>query len=187
MNGRAAKTDRRVRRLQEALVQAHDRLHKDDVDACHEVLHAALGAGEAMTDVAPLAHRSAFDAAFRSLCIAKGVRAAYVLIDSADGDRARVLTGGDAHLCHVVDASLRRSPSADPPPIRGCKVKRPPKRRPKVACRGHKGKRRFHDKPQAVASLHAIASSDHRRETYPVRAYFCEFCKGWFLTSEPSR
>lgn len=108
MNGRAAKTDRRVRRLQEHIAQAHDRLHKDDVDACHEVIHAAMGSGQAPTDVAPLAHRAAFDAAFRSLCVAKGVRAAFVMLDSVDGEgRARVVTGGDAEVCNVVDVSLR--------------------------------------------------------------------------------
>lgn len=60
-------------------------------------------------------------------------------------------------------------------------------RKTRKECRGHKGKRRFHDHHQAVASLHAIASSEVRRERYPVRAYFCEFCNGWFLTSSASR
>lgn len=53
-------------------------------------------------------------------------------------------------------------------------------------CR-HKGKRRFHDKTQAVSALHTIASRGARRERMPVRAYQCDFCKGWYLTSEGSR
>lgn len=109
MNGKRAKQQRRDGRLVEIVLQAHDWLHKDDVDDCHELLHAALGSGEVDSSVAPLAPGGKFDAAFRRLCIAHGVQAAYVLAEDAGAGRARLLSGGDGDLCALVDNAVRRS------------------------------------------------------------------------------
>lgn len=46
------------------------------------------------------------------------------------------------------------------------------------------GKRRFHDKQEAVAALHVLMSRSSRT-TLPTRAYSCPRCKGWHLTSKP--
>jgi hypothetical protein len=108
VSGRQAKAARRRDRLTEALLQAHDRLHKDDVDGCHEIIHAALGAGELPDDVAPLAQRAGFDREFQRICVEHGVRAAYVAVDSVDGNgRARMLSGGEASVVAMIDRSLR--------------------------------------------------------------------------------
>lgn len=104
---------RAERNLDELVMQAHDRLHKDDVGAAHELLHAALGLEEpVMGDVAPLAQRQRFDEAFRQLCIREGVRASYVLIDRVESqgralDRVRLCSGGDGELCQIVDEAVR--------------------------------------------------------------------------------
>lgn len=114
MSGRQAKADRRAQRaeaerdrLVEHIAQAHDRLHKDDVDACHEVLHAALGSGELDTSVAPLAHTAMFDAEFRALCARTGAVASYVLEDPEQP--GRILSGGHAGLDRVVTSAIRAS------------------------------------------------------------------------------
>lgn len=115
MNGRQAKAQRRQtqrhqsheeQRLTELVMQAHDRLHKDDPDACHEILHVALGTG--YLDIDPLAHRSGFDAGFRALCTQHGVRAAFVMIDRTDETgQARLIGGGDAQLDALLAKALR--------------------------------------------------------------------------------
>lgn len=113
MSGRSAKAARRAERerLDECVRQAHDQLHRDDVDACHELLHEALGQGEADVErVAPLAGLAQFDLAFRRLCLNHGVRAGYVAIDGerdSDG-AARLVSGGDGTLVALVDRAVRR-------------------------------------------------------------------------------
>lgn len=95
----------------ESVMQAHDRLHKGDVAAAHELLHKALGVENEAPDTAPLAHRLGFDAAFRTACRKNGVRAAYVLIDSHSEKGARIIAGGDAALCALLNRML---PGAQP-------------------------------------------------------------------------
>ena len=48
------------------------------------------------------------------------------------------------------------------------------------------GKRRFHDKAEAVHALHLLTSKS-TRDHVPHRAYECGRCKGWHLTSAPLR
>lgn len=87
---------------------AHDRLHKGAIDEAHELLHKALGVEN---DAAPverkLVHLRNFDAAFRTACKKNGVRAMYIVVESTDGRHARLVTGGDADCCAIVDPLLR--------------------------------------------------------------------------------
>lgn len=116
MSGRKAKAARGTRaaeveaerdRLLEHIAQAHDRLHKDDPDACHEVLHSAMGTGELDSSVAPLAHLALFDDEFRRLCVRLGAKASYVLEDPAQA--GRIISGGNAALDGMVSAAVRAS------------------------------------------------------------------------------
>jgi hypothetical protein len=86
---------------------ADDRLHKDDVDGCHELLHQAMGTGEVKTDVAPLVPIADFDQAFRELCLRHGATASYVLAKPTDGEGQRLLSGGDAYLDGLVTRAVR--------------------------------------------------------------------------------
>lgn len=108
-----ARRRRAERNIDELVLQAHDRLHKGDVGAAHELIHAALGLEEpTLDDVAPLGQRARFDEAFRELCIREGVRASYVLIDRVESEgralnRVRLCSGGDGELCQIVDDAVR--------------------------------------------------------------------------------
>jgi hypothetical protein len=94
--------------MTEAVMQAHDRLHKEDIDGCHELLHQALEAGELDTgDVAPLADLAGFDADFRQICVRHNVRASFVAAQDVD-ERQRLLGGGNAQLAAFVGEALRR-------------------------------------------------------------------------------
>lgn len=44
------------------------------------------------------------------------------------------------------------------------------------------GKMRYRSKPEAIRALHLIQNSS-RADKIPQRAYECEACKGWHLTS----
>lgn len=115
MNGRRAKAARRAEpppvvdgeaeRLREFVAQAHDRLHKGDTDAAHELLHGALGSGVYDGDVPPLLGLAGFDEEFRRLCIAHGVRASFVALDPVTP--GRLLSGGDAQLDGYVNGAMR--------------------------------------------------------------------------------
>lgn len=114
MSGRSAKAARRDERerLVEHIAQAHDRLHKGDVEEAHELLHQALGSGEIDATVRPLSHRDKFDRAFRDLCVRHAVAASYILVDEIGGDgRARLLSGGDALLTSQLDEIFQRAVS----------------------------------------------------------------------------
>ncbi|WP_027907136.1 hypothetical protein [Pseudomonas taiwanensis] len=93
----------------ELVLQAHDLLHKGMVNEAHEVLHKLLGVdNDAPEDHQPIAHRRGFDMAFITACRKNGVRAAYVLVDNqSESGMARLLSGGDAQLCAVVDRAMR--------------------------------------------------------------------------------
>jgi hypothetical protein len=111
MSARTAKASRRDERerLVERIAQAHDALHKDDVDEAHGQLHAALGVEERALAVDRLAGGEKFDRAFRQLCAAHGVAAMYVAINSIDDEgMARLVSGGDADLCAMVDRAVRQ-------------------------------------------------------------------------------
>lgn len=109
MSAARGRQRRAERDWREHVLQAHDRLHKDEVDACHELLHAALGLEEPLIhDVAPLIQRAEFDADFRALCLRHGARASFVLIDRWEDERgARLISGGDADLVALIDGCLR--------------------------------------------------------------------------------
>ena len=112
MSGRTAKAARRADKLAEAIAQIHDRLHRGDVEAAHELCHEAMDSGSVESDVAPLtgARMTTFDADFRQLCIRTGVRASYVAIDAANPDPergTRLVSGGDGPLVTMTDAALR--------------------------------------------------------------------------------
>lgn len=62
---------------------------------------------------------------------------------------------------------------------RGTARKRSKRSKDRGACPS--GKRRFRDHPSAVAALRRTGSSS--REVRPVRAYECDRCQGWHLTS----
>lgn len=87
--------------LEEAIAQAHNRLHAGDVDGCHELLHVALGSGYVPVDESrrltgtPVAE---FDRRFRELCLETGVRAAFVA-----ADKQRLVSGGDAEIDSVLN------------------------------------------------------------------------------------
>jgi hypothetical protein len=120
VSGRQAKAERRAERaaaerqqIIEIVAQAHDRLHKNDVDACHELLHAALGSGEMdPSGVAPLAHLAIFDDEFRKLCLRLGAKASYVLEDPAQ--EGRLVSGGHAGLDRLVTDSVREHIEREP-------------------------------------------------------------------------
>ena len=47
------------------------------------------------------------------------------------------------------------------------------------------GKRRFRDKNEALAALHRITARVSKLAgDKPVRAYPCDYCNGWHLTSQ---
>lgn len=98
--------------MPELVAQAHDRLHKDDVPGAHGFLHRALGLDEPAEGEAwePLLQHADWDADFRKLCLRHGVRAMFVLVDTVDdGDRTRLVSGGDRDLCQHIDHELRNS------------------------------------------------------------------------------
>lgn len=110
MSGRTAKAARRQERehLVERIAQAHDALHKGDVDQAHEQLHAAMGADGTLA-VDPLADGERFDRAFRQMAAAHGVQAMYVRAFGAPDERGtRLVSGGDAALCAFVDGAVRK-------------------------------------------------------------------------------
>ena len=118
MNGRAAKTQRRQREgvFVEALLQAHNALHRDDVDACHSVLHGALGVDDAIPPtVAALTPYHRFDSDFRRLCTTLGVQASYVLAGGMTERGTRLISGGDGDLCVAIDGALRAVEGSDTP------------------------------------------------------------------------
>lgn len=46
-------------------------------------------------------------------------------------------------------------------------------------------KQRFKTEPAAAQSLQMIHEERQPREHVPVRAYHCDHCKGWHITSRP--
>jgi len=46
-------------------------------------------------------------------------------------------------------------------------------------------KRRYKTKPQAELELQLMHACNNDKHRVPVRAYPCEYCKGWHLTSQP--
>lgn len=109
MSARGARAGRR--RAQEnhieLAMQAHDALHAEDIDRCHDHLHAILGVGQVRSDFAPLADGLKFDHDFRDLCVRHGIRAAYVVAEPVEAEgRARLCAGGDSDVCAVVRAAL---------------------------------------------------------------------------------
>lgn len=113
MSGSQAKAQRREERFREALLQAHDRLHKDDPDSAHAVIHEAMGIRDHATDdahdVEPMADTATFDAAFRDLCTTHNVRAAYVSAVSESERGTRLMSGGDADLSAFLDCAMREA------------------------------------------------------------------------------
>ena len=112
MSGAARARRRRVERSStEWALQAHDALHKGDVETCHETLHVMLGLSPDETlPVAPLSAASPFDAEFRALCRKHNVAAAYVADGGlTPGRGTRLLSGGEANLCAWLDGLLRRN------------------------------------------------------------------------------
>lgn len=102
------------KRVLEGAIQAHDRLHKDDIAGCHDLLHYALGVDDDATEgarnsVEPLSQRTGWDKAFRDLCRRFDVKASFVLVDSVDEAEgtSRLLSGGDGELCGLIDTALR--------------------------------------------------------------------------------
>lgn len=95
----------------ELVMQAHDRLHADDVDGCHGFIHAVLGVGPVpSTGVSPLAPGLPFDHAFRDLCVKFNVKAAYVSIEPTGVvGRGRVCAGGDSDVCSMVRGAIERN------------------------------------------------------------------------------
>lgn len=65
----------------EAVLAAHDALHKGDVQTAHDCLHKALCLDNGPLPIEPLAHVRGFEQAFVTACRKNGVRAAYMLID----------------------------------------------------------------------------------------------------------
>lgn len=100
---------RDTKRVLEGAIQAHDRLHKDDVAGCHDLLHYALGVDDDAGTVEPLSQRTGWDKAFRDLCRRFDVKASFVLVDSVDETEgvSRLLSGGDSELCGLIDTALR--------------------------------------------------------------------------------
>ena len=93
----------------EAISQAHDQLHKGNVDQAHELIHKAMGIDNSVEMPArPIAHRRGFDRAFIKACRKHEVKAAFVLVDGEDeSGRSRLLAGGDAELCQFLGQLLR--------------------------------------------------------------------------------
>lgn len=46
-------------------------------------------------------------------------------------------------------------------------------------------KRRYKSKPQAELELQLMHACNNDQHRVPVRAYPCDLCKGWHLTSQP--
>lgn len=56
-----------------------------------------------------------------------------------------------------------------------------PKRRHRTDCWAAPGKRRYSSESQAVRSL------ENRRQSLPLRVYWCRACNGYHHTSQPKR
>jgi len=116
MSGRQAKAARKAAEKattnwKEAILQIHDRIHKGEIEAAHEMCHEALGSGRVTSDVAPLGGGPAeFDRLFRELCISTRTKASYVAGVPVDDDgQIRVLTGGDQELDAIVCGALQET------------------------------------------------------------------------------
>ncbi len=104
--------------MAEIVANAHDQLHKEQVEKAHELLHLALGVdneSDAAEDLGLFVDKRSFDHAFRTACRKNKMRAAYVLLEKTDtaGKQVRIITGGDAGVCQVVDHVLRRGPGVE--------------------------------------------------------------------------
>lgn len=120
MNGKQAKRSRReaseIERVTEALLQAHDRLHKGDTEGAHLELHRGLMLPNlnGTSTIAPLGHLAKFDAAFLALTAKHGMQVSYLLVDEKNSapERKRLISGGDADLCQYMDHQLRAAGGA---------------------------------------------------------------------------
>jgi hypothetical protein len=106
-SGSQAKRQRRKTEaaLTASILDAHNALHDDDVDACHEALHAALGVGDEPTGSERgerLSRFGDFDEGYRRLCQRTGVVAAYLAV----GEGGRAVCGGNADVARYIKQAL---------------------------------------------------------------------------------
>jgi hypothetical protein len=91
----------------EHVAQAHDALHRDDIEEVHGQLHAALGREERELARPPLMGYERFDRAFRDLAHAYGVVATYVRFDEDAAPSEQLVTGGNGDLCVFLENAVR--------------------------------------------------------------------------------
>lgn len=49
------------------------------------------------------------------------------------------------------------------------------------------GKKRYRDEAAALAALHGVVLWDEAAQGKELRAYRCDYCERWHLTSQPRR
>ena len=49
------------------------------------------------------------------------------------------------------------------------------------------GKKRYRDEQAAMAALHGVVAWDEAAPDKELRAYRCDYCERWHLTSQPRR
>lgn len=94
---------------EEMIRQAHDRLHKGDIEAAHQFLHKALGMpDETPEPVKGLSRYGGFEQAFVTASRKHRVLAAWVVFepDPARPGMARLLAGGNADACAALKSIL---------------------------------------------------------------------------------
>lgn len=99
-------TPQQAEALKQAILEAHDALHKGDYKHAHDILHQALGIDGTELNLSNKPYYHDFDHAFRAAVRKHNVAAAYVVIDltprPGEAGNCRLLTGGHVDVCGVV-------------------------------------------------------------------------------------
>ena len=99
-------TTTRLAELERAIDLIHDQIHKGNVEAAHDLLHRAAGLSDAVINTdGPHFYRE-FAIAFNVAARKHNVFGAYVIFEQSDPDNprmVRVLTGGEAKSCKILD------------------------------------------------------------------------------------
>lgn len=106
--------------MAEIVANAHDRLHKSQVEEAHELLHKALGVdNDAAQELGIFTDKRNFDHAFRTACKKNLTRAAYVVVEQEDpkNKRVRIVTGGDVDVCRLVEQLINDGMKANKPQV----------------------------------------------------------------------
>jgi len=91
--------------LKEIALQAHDALHRGDVEGAHQLLHRICEGTESFV-AATVPRRLDFDHAFRTACRKHGAEAGYLLLIPQPGGSARFHVGGVQAPARLLDRAV---------------------------------------------------------------------------------